>query len=337
MNLSDKITHTRHLIYEWATDGAALMCSFGKDSMVLLHLARETLEVARPRAAQDEGVLAPSYPLPILYFKHPYFPAKQAFANEVIESWALTVHDYPPFAAGVKVKPDMIELVARYGFGVKSALDLPINTLAPVPRRNFICGLYDWVLRPKAGVITFPWKSVFQGHKSSDVDPFDGPIPLKSDTATIGQTELVFPLRHWTDVDVWDYIEANHVPYDKRRYQRTEDGPARNASHSDAGGGRRTEIADKWLNPDYIHACTACIDPRETRKTVRCPKLGGAPVRNMGAQVLRLQQIPDYIQRTEDRPARNASHLPADATALQAGSDAGGGQRTEKEAAQHGV
>jgi len=267
--MDDKIAHAQHLIYEWGTDTAALMCSFGKDSMALLHLVRETL----------------SKDLPVIYFKHPYFPAKQAFANEVIEAQALTVHDYPPFAAGVKVNDTMLELVARYGFGQNGAMDLPINTVAPVPRRNFICGLYDWVLRPKAGVITFPWKSVFMGHKSSDVDPFEGPVPLKSDTARIGQTELVFPLRYWSDGDVWNYIEAHHVPYDKRRYQRS------------VVSGQWSEIADKWLNPDYVHVCTACIDPRETRKTVPCPKLGGELVRNMGAQVVRLQQIPDYISK----------------------------------------
>lgn len=242
------------------------MCSFGKDSMVLLHLAREVL-------GRD---------LPVIYYKHPHFPAKQEFANEVIQSWALTVHDYPPFAAGVKVKPEMLELVARYGFGANGMMDLPINTLEPLPRRSFICGLYDWVLRPKAGVITFPWKSVLMGHKSSDVDPFDGPVPLQSDTATIGQAELVFPLRYWNDGDVWDYIEEHHVPYDKRRYAD------------------RAELADKWLNPDYIHACTACIDPREKRKVVPCPKLGGKLVRNMSAQVLKLQQIPHYIEREEE-------------------------------------
>src|SRR5215475_6165411 len=106
-NLEDKIAYAKHLIFEWGDDHAALMCSFGKDSMALLHLVRETL-------GKD---------LPVIYYRHPYYPAKQQFANQVIESRGLTVHDYPPFAAGVKVKPDMLELVARYGFGENGALD----------------------------------------------------------------------------------------------------------------------------------------------------------------------------------------------------------------------
>lgn len=255
------IEKAKELIRECAGDKPALMCSFGKDSMVLLHLAREALGKT----------------LPIIFYRHPWFPAKWEFANKIMTSWGLEVHDYPPVAAGIKVKDDLLELVARYNFGNDGAMDMPINTLAPHPRRPMVCGLNEWVLRPKSGLITFPWTTVFMGHKSSDVDPFEGPVPLKVDKVTIGGVQLVFPLRHWSDADVWDYIESNHVPYDRRRYQD------------------RAELPDKWLNPDYIHACTRCMDPREAEK-VLCPKTG-KEVPNVSAQVLRLQQRPDYIER----------------------------------------
>jgi 3'-phosphoadenosine 5'-phosphosulfate sulfotransferase (PAPS reductase)/FAD synthetase len=114
-------------------------------------------------------------------------------------------------------------------------------------------------------------------HKSSDVDPFEGAVPLKTDSVAIGQAEIIFPLRNWTDADVWDYLEENRVPYDKRRYQD------------------RAELPDKWNNPDFIHACTRCIDPREKEGQVFCPKLR-RNVPNVGAQVLRLQERPDYIE-----------------------------------------
>jgi 3'-phosphoadenosine 5'-phosphosulfate sulfotransferase (PAPS reductase)/FAD synthetase len=116
------------------------------------------------------------------------------------------------------------------------------------------------------------------------VDLYEGPVPLKYDqthSADAG-VNLVFPLRHWSDNDVWDYIEAERVPYDKSRYQD------------------RAELPDKWLNPDYVHACTACIDPREKARTVPCPKLGGALVRNLGPTVLRLESLPDYIEKEEE-------------------------------------
>jgi hypothetical protein len=273
--LEDKIAHAKHLIYEWGAGKAVFLCSFGKDSMVLLDLIRDVL----PAREQN----CHPYPIPVIYHRYPYFPAKNEFADEVIRKWGLEAYDFPPVACGVKCKEDRLELVTRYQLG-QGVIDIPINTEAPVSRRPFVCGL-EWLVRPKMTGGQWPWETVFIGHKSSDVDPYEGPVPLKCDQTRTAGVDAVFPLRHWTDADVWDYIETHHVPYDKRRYWE------------------RAELADKWLNPDYIHACTACIDPRETRKAVPCPKLGGGLVRNMGAQVLRLQQIPEYIGEREEEHA----------------------------------
>jgi hypothetical protein len=257
--------------------------------MVLLDLIRQVLP---PRELNCH-----SYPLPVIYHRHPYFPAKHEFADEVIRSWALEIYDFPPLACGVKcrVKDEShaarLELVTRYQVGT-GAIDLPMNTEPPIERRPFVCGL-QWLVRPKTLGAQWPWTTVFIGHKSSDVDPYEGPVPLKDDQVQTAGVTAVFPLRHWTDEDVWDYIEQNAVPYDMRRYRVKDAG----ASH--AAGGRWEENPDKWLNPDYVHACTACIDPRETRKTVPCPKLGGALVRNMGPTVVRMEILPDYIEKSD--------------------------------------
>jgi hypothetical protein len=243
------------------------MCSFGKDSMALLHLIREVLP--------SNPMLCHSYPMSIIHHTYPWFAFKNAFANDVITKWGLEVYDPLPIDAGVKVKEDMLELVARYPFG-DGAMDIPINTLPPMPRRDFACGL-QWVLRPKQGPVKAGVKTVFMGHKSSDIDQFEGNVPLMHDTAMIGGINLVFPLRHWTDDDVWRYIDENHVPYDKRRY----------AGHM--------EVPDHWNNPDYINACTACIDPREKAATVYCPKLKG-PIENVGQKVPVLNTRPAYVE-----------------------------------------
>jgi 3'-phosphoadenosine 5'-phosphosulfate sulfotransferase (PAPS reductase)/FAD synthetase len=255
-----KPEHAKALIS--AADTPALMCSFGKDSMVLLHLVRETIGL-----------------VPLIYHRHPWFTFKNEFADHVINSWALEVYDYPPMACGVKVNADRLELVSRYPFGLSGMMDIPLNTEQPVPRRPFVCGL-EFIRRPKTVVAQFPWKSVLIGHKSSDVDPYEGAVPLKSDTAVVGHTKIAFPLRDWTDTDVWEYIEKHKVPYDKRRYHG------------------RGELADKWCNPDYIHACTNCVDPRETQDTVWCPKFK-RQVRNLGDEVLRLEVKPSYIGMEE--------------------------------------
>ena len=246
----------------------AVLLSFGKDSMVLAHLIREVYGASH-------------FPLPVIYHRDPWFAHKHQFANEIIQSWGLTVHDWPPTAAGVKVKSDMIELVARYNFG-KSALDIPKNVCKPedYPRRPYLCGLYDWVLRPKANVEKYPFDLVFHGHKSSDVDPFEGSVKLKVSCDFIGNVMLAFPLRHWTDDDVWDYIEEHHIPTQRPRYADRE------------------ELDDKWHNNDYVHACTNCIDPRNNAETVFCPKLK-KQVPNRGKQVLQINVKADYVNYSE--------------------------------------
>jgi hypothetical protein len=265
----DLIDHSRELIRRFCRN-AVLLCSFGKDSMALLHLARETL----PRS----DLACSTYPLPVLYHRHPWFAFKNKFANRVIESWGLEVHDFPPAACGVKANERHLELVARYHFG-NSGMDLPINIESPIARRDFVCGL-QWLLRPKSAKIAWLWENALIGHKSTDMDPFDGPIPLKCDHTEAGGVRIAFPLRHWTDADVWDYLEENKVPYDKGRYADAK------------------ELADKWANPDYLHACTACIDPRQKALTVHCPKIN-QQVQNVGANVLRLEQVPAYLEKEQ--------------------------------------
>lgn len=268
----EKQAHAKALLRHFS-GSRAVMSSFGKDSMVMLHLIRENLT--------RDPLSAHQFPMPVIHHRHPWFPHKNEFADKIIRSWALEVFDYLPLACGVKAKPEKIELVARYPFGY-SAVDIPVNTEDPLPRRDYVCGL-KWILRPKQAAMLWDWDTVFIGHKSSDVDPYEGAVPLKHDAADVGEVSVVFPLRHWTDDDVWRYIEENHVEYDRRRY----------AGH--------LEVPDKWLNNDYIHACTRCIDPRnETDKEVLCPKTNQLTP-NIGAKVQKLDILPDYIEKIPER------------------------------------
>jgi hypothetical protein len=50
----------------------AIMCSFGKDSMVMLHLMRKF-----------------NLPLPIVFYRDPWFPKKYDFADRMIAEWGL--------------------------------------------------------------------------------------------------------------------------------------------------------------------------------------------------------------------------------------------------------
>jgi 3'-phosphoadenosine 5'-phosphosulfate sulfotransferase (PAPS reductase)/FAD synthetase len=268
MNIEDTLAFIRELAHK--ARRPALMCSFGKDSMVLASLIRTAIK----QPAMRNG-----FPVDIIYHRDPWFTHKHEFAEDTARAWNMVVYDYPPVAAGVKVKDDMLELVVRYNFG-SEGMDVPKNTCLPseYPRRDYICGLNDWLLRPKTMMFPYPWDLVFSGHKSSDVDPFEGAVPLNTDVAELGGVLLAFPLRHWSDSDIWDYIEEHHIPMQATRYKGRE------------------ELPDKWYNNDYIHACTACIDPRVKGDKVYCPKLK-SQVPNVGHRVLQLHADPGYVTR----------------------------------------
>lgn len=262
----NKIEHSIDLIKRNLANARrpAAMLSFGKDSMVMAHLIRGGSN---------------AFPIDVIYHRDPWFPHKNLFADSVINSWGMTVHDFPPMTTGVKVKPDMLELVSRYSFGIRE-IDIPKNVCAPedYPRRDYICGLNDWIKRPKAFVMDYPWDTVFIGHRSADVDPFEGHVPLKVDEYIGGGVRIVFPLRNWTDAEVWNYIAHEHIPVQDTRYKD------------------RVDVDDKWHSNDYTHACTACIDPRVTSPTVFCPKLK-RDVPNHGAIVNQLRTDAEYIER----------------------------------------
>jgi hypothetical protein len=277
--LEEKIDKAQGIIRAAMEAGTrpVVLSSFGKDSMVLVALVRATVK--------RDVFSAHAFPLPVIYWRDPWFAHKHKFADEIIRTWAMEVHDYMPAAAGVKAKGRTdsrhLELVARYSLGL-GYIDLPKNVCPPedYPRRDYLCGLRDWILRPKAGALSFPFDVLLHGHKSSDVDPFEGSVPLRSEREQLNdKLQLFFPLRDWTDDDVWQYLERNHVPVQRERYHA-------------AGGPESMEA--KWHGNDYTHACTACIDPTVTEPKVFCPKLKSF-VPNVGSRVLQLQGLPDYI------------------------------------------
>lgn len=232
----------------------AVMCSFGKDSMVALHLA-----------------LSVRADLPVICHREPFFPEKYRFANQVIEDWGLTVYDWPPAKTALQVNSaGDYEVVNSYDCGGGRFCELPTGIVEPQPGRPYLCGLRDLVLKPR-GRFDYPWDLVVHGHKSADVDPFHGPVPLAADLGLNlgGAASPLFPLRDWSDSDVWDYHEAHGLPIHTDRYERAPEGGWR-------------ERADKTLNPDYFPSCMACL-AREGGP-VFCPRLG-CEVPNMAAQV----------------------------------------------------
>lgn len=279
--LQAKIDSARRLIEMARVNYArpVVMCSFGKDSLVLLHLA---MEWGSPR-------------WPVLFHREPAGrPEKYRFAQEVIEQWSLTVYDYPPAGLSMTKGNGQIEVVNHYLQG-EARCDLPTGidpeSEARIARgERFLCGRDD-LLRKPTGRMDFPWDAVLVGHRGDDKCPVHGDLTLHAQVKQMpGGGDWIFPLHDWTEADVWDYIQAEDVPYQRTRYEQ------------------RREVENKALNPDYHCACTRCLDP-DRGEVVECPKTG-ARITNIANQLRWVSLKQAYFGAPSSQPFNPATVQP---------------------------
>lgn len=252
MSLSDKIERALSVVDLALSkhSRSAVMCSFGKDSMVLLHLVRRIAD------------------LPVIFHREALQGRRLSFAHRVIEEWDLSVHDFVPNRTEVYQSGEDLEVVNLYPFGAKTCY-LPIRFTDPKPGENFACALNDVYNKP-VGAYVYPWTCVFHGHKSSDVDALHGAVPINSDVVNqVDAPTTAFPLRHFTDSDIWEYTEREGIPIHHARYKKVS--------------GVWQEREDKTHNHDFYAGCTACM--KLGGGPVPCPRLNGLTVSNISAQL----------------------------------------------------
>jgi len=245
MNLEKKIAGTvDFLARELARYQAPVLnCSFGKDSLCLLHLLA------------DNG-----FSMPIVSYMHPAFPQKYRFAREIIEGLSLLVFDYPPFRISVMYsKGDSIALTEEFMTSSMTTTAIPIDIIEYQDGDDFSryrCGL-DLFFRP-TGTFEYPWDVSIIGHKDCDSDTIYGDVPLHSAVLyRDAGPDSLFPLKEWSHDDVWDYLEKFNLKVQKDRYDQPN----------------RKEWEDKTFNPDWFEACVRCMDKRHAGTQVFCPKL----------------------------------------------------------------
>jgi len=266
MDIDDKIVQAKAVILQ-TMEGSAnpvIMSSFGKDSMVVLDLFKQL-----------------GLKLPILFFREPFHPKKYQFSNKVIEDNDYVVYDYPPLRTAMTKHDGKVEIANFHQVGTEDQeIFLPTGVREPQPGEPWLCGLFDLYDKP-LGTYYFRWDTVFIGHKSSDHDPIIGDVPLVDYVSEAGPVRVAFPIRDFTDEDVWVYHERFDVPINDKRYNR-------------ADGWR--EFSDLTYNPDCYPACIACMD-RDRETSVLCPK-SGTTIPNISAGIQYVViDIPSYVRR----------------------------------------
>lgn len=253
MTYEQKVDWARKLIHSSLANARnpAIMCSFGKDSIVVLHLVMSIRK------------------LKVVFHREPFQHHKYDYANRVMRDWGLHIIDYPPSATALAEGDSELEVVNYYQTGTSTTY-LPTGLRQDTSGKDLVCALSDIYLKP-TGSINYPFDLVFHGHKSSDCDPILGEVRLYSDIATnVGAPSAAFPIRHFTDEDVWRYIEENGLPIHQERYEKVD--------------GKWREREDKTHNPDYISCCYACMS-KKTGNNVYCPKFG-ATVSNLSDRLI---------------------------------------------------
>jgi hypothetical protein len=266
-NLRDKLAKSSEMIQKIlaSAKNPAMLCSFGKDSMVLLAILRSLKK-----------------DFPVIFFKEPFFQEKYSFAHKMAVEWGLRVYDYPPVATAMANNGEKCEVIRQYQLGNQRINISSGNLYEPEEGEKFLCGKDDLLLKPLGGM-NMPWDLLFCGHKSSDRDPLGGDLTLKVDVHQAhGMPMIAYPLREWTDKDVWTYLKAFNIPFDHNRYDEENE----------------KDFEDKTHNSDWFPACTRCID-RSKDVSVICPK-NGLKMTNFGNYLPHIDMKQTYYGKEKE-------------------------------------
>lgn len=203
--------------------------------------------------------------VPVIYLEGFPHPTKHSFPAQIEREWGLGVIRPRPQFRDVIAKSGHVELIEVFEVAPDRVVYFPIEAEPDyVPGPNSDCAIERLSLPCLPSEMGFD--CIFIGHRGDDVDPTHGALPLVESVVDCGDFRFVYPLRDWTEEDVWEVSERLGIPQNRERYGLTEG--------MTIPGGRDFEVGDTGANNDYYPLCTDCLKPGVEGDFIRCPKTG---------------------------------------------------------------
>lgn len=182
-------------------------CSFGKDSMAMLHIARQI-----------------NLDVPVVYVEQFPHSIKHQFAHRVASEWNLNMQPALPVAWRTYYgKPGHVEIVTGYHIGRNAIMAIPSEPMAALDEESCVCGLD--ILNQDIPAATAPtFDGAFIGQRNDDTDIVMGSLAITGNRNVIDSHGFLYlyPLRDWTSQDVWDYHELHGIPVNTQRYKQLD-------------------------------------------------------------------------------------------------------------------
>ncbi len=203
MNHLDKLEAQSIYIFREAfnkLDNLAMLWSFGKDSNVMIHLARKAF-LGR-------------VPFPLIHCDTELeMDEVYAFRDQYVKEWGvhLISHVCPPLEATDASLPEAARVASRKTLGLREVIE-----------QHGFKSIFVGIRRDEEG--TRAKERVFSPRgESGQWDVKDQPPEFwdqfKTDFAP-GTSLRIHPLLHWTEMDVWQYIEREKLPIVPLYYAR---------------------------------------------------------------------------------------------------------------------
>jgi hypothetical protein len=220
-----------------------LFCSFGKDSISLLHMTQK---------------VCPTIKVAYLLVTIPFH--KHLYSFKTAADMNVDLILYPPSKADYFQLGNIFKLSNLFYMNGNDWIGFRTGCYKYKTGQDYSCAI-ELLNMPTVGSYKFQWDCIIHGHKKSDfeMDPFGGGPKASVELFLQGPGYTSYPLYNWTDEDIWEYVNKYKLPVQSERY------------NNNPGGDPTRTARDKYSN-DAIPTCYECLDLHNEGKMVLCPR-----------------------------------------------------------------